>query len=180
MLIAAAALFVTACDSKDDNPSSDDEKKKDETPVAAVMEHTITVTDMMFSTFDFTIDYYDTDGTIKSEAMTGKEWTKTVLAPLPSTLGGCLRGTLKEGVDISSEEKITAECHYLYACYAVNKDGEFVGAYDSKTLSKDLDVKRSKLTDWLDLINQRGRGFVSIRFDFDGNGKFSQVTWGAK
>ena len=178
--MAMAALFATACSSKDDDPTTPEEQKKDDTAVACVMDHDISVNDALFDNFDLTVDYYDTDGSIKSEKMTQKQWSKRVLGPLPFKMGGRVRVTLKEGADVTSDELLKTSGDYHYTVLAVNKDGELVGELDSKTLTHNLDLKRSKIPAWLELIEQRGRGILSIVFQFDEKGIYKQVSWGAE
>ena len=97
---AMTAIVFSSC-GDDESPAA-----TDRTPVAAAMEYKMELGDQMLALFNMTIEYYDSDGTLKSEPMTQNTWTKKVRAKLPVTLGMRVRGQVKPGVDIDSQEKI--------------------------------------------------------------------------
>ena len=82
VMCAMTTTLLTSCSKDDDNNTTKDD---DTSPVAAVMDYSLTVGDDMVNMFDLTVEYYDADGKVKSEQMTGKTWTKNVKALLPAT-----------------------------------------------------------------------------------------------
>ena len=85
----------TACGSDDDDNTQN--PPADPTPAAAVMDYSLTVGDDMLNMPDLTVEYYDANGQVQSEAMTRKTWTKNVKAQLPATLGVRLKSRRAKG-----------------------------------------------------------------------------------
>lgn len=174
MTLAAAlccSVLFNACnkDNGNDSPEVDDTK-----PVSAVMEYSLTVGDNMLAALNLTIEYYDADGTVKTEQMTQKSWTKKVKAKLPITLGARLKAQLKDGVDVSSWEKFTAAYGYNYNGYAVSASDLVVGNIVAKGTESSLDMKGDKVPEWLE---RHTDGLIKFAFDFAEGGQATSRSW---
>ena len=168
---AMTTTVFTACGSDDEennNPASDT------TPVAAVMDYTLTVGDDMVNYLDLTVDYYDADGKVQTEPMTQKTWTKKVSAKLPATLGARLKAQLKSGVDVSTQEKVSVAYGYNYMGYAVSATDKVVSDIVSHGTSTSLDMKGEKVSEWLE---RHADGLVKFLFVFDAKGQPKSSSW---
>lgn len=165
---AMTAIVFSSC-GDDESPAA-----TDRTPVAAAMEYKMELGDQMLALFNMTIEYYDSDGTLKSEPMTQNTWTKKVRAKLPVTLGMRVRGQVKPGVDIDSQEKIF--CSYGYSCngYAVSATDLVVGNIENNGSSTSYEVSSETKAEWVQhIIN----GFAGFLVDFDANGRATSSRW---
>ena len=72
--LCCASLFTSCNKNNPDQPVG-----PGTTPVAAVMDYSFEVSDDLLNAFDLTVEYYDATGAVKSEAMTSKSWTKTIM-----------------------------------------------------------------------------------------------------
>lgn len=169
-VLSCATLF-TACDKNNGGLTPDVE---DNTPVAVMMDYSLTVGDDMLSTMDLTIEYYDANGAVKTEQMTQKSWTKSIKAQLPATVGARLKARLKDGVDVSDRDKFTAAYGYNYNGFAVTAKDGVVGDIVNHGTSSSLDMKGDKVADWLE---RHADGLVKFAFDFDKDGKSSGRSW---
>ena len=138
------------------------------------MEYKMELGDQMLALFNMTIEYYDSDGTLKSEPMTQNTWTKKVRAKLPVTLGMRVRGQVKPGVDIDSQEKIL--CSYGYSCngYAVSATDLVVGNIENNGSSTSYEVSSETKAEWVQHIIS---GFAGFLVDFDANGRATSSRW---
>ena len=143
-VLCCAALF-TSCGK--DNPTQPE--APDTTPAAAVLTYKLTVSDDLFSAFNLTAEYYDAAGAVKTEAMTSKEWTKTVKTDkLPATLGARVKIQLKAGFDSSKDAVFSAKHSYAYEYYVVNKSNEKLGSTVTNGSSGGVDMKYEKVPEY--------------------------------
>jgi len=79
--VLCCALAFTAC-TKDEpgNPTPE----TDLTPVAALMDYSLTMGEDMLNLCDITIEYYDTDGKVKNEALRREAGRSGCLLRCPS------------------------------------------------------------------------------------------------
>ncbi len=170
LLLMMSAVALNACGGNDDEIEP---KPEDTTPVAALMEMTLTVGDDMLSMLDINVRYYDADGRQQTEKMTQKTWKKTVRSTtLPVTLGMTLEAKAKEGVDYSSIELFTASYGYDYKGYAVSATDKMVGNLVGTGTDSKLGMKGEKVLDWL---ARHQDGLVNIAYQFSKDGKAEKV-----
>ncbi len=166
---AMTTTVFTSCGDDDETTTS-----TDRTPVAAHMEYKLEVGDQMLTYFDMTVEYYDSDGTLKTEQMTQKTWSKTVRAKLPVTLGARLKGTPKANVDLNPQEKVTYAYGYYYTGYAVSSTDLVVGNIASNGVNSSYDVPSDKVAEWIQRV---AGGITGFQVAFDANGKATGSTW---
>jgi hypothetical protein len=170
-ILCCTALF-TSCGK--DNPTQPD--APDTTPVSAVMAYAFTVTDDLFGAFNLTVEYYDENGVVKTEAMTSKEWTKTVkTTKLPATLGARLKMQLKDGFDSSKEGVFSAKHSYGYEYCVVNKSNEKLGATVSSGSSGGSDMKYEKVPAYAQ--KYQDTPIMKFLFNFAADGKATKGSW---
>lgn len=170
MLLMMSAAVLTACGSEEEI----EPQKEDTTPVAALMEMSISVGDDMLAKLDLTVKYYDEDGRQQTAPLTEKSWKKTVRSKtLPVTLGMTLEAKAKEGVDYNSIELFTASYGYKYQGYAVSATDKMVGNLVGSGTESNLGMKGEKVLDWL--ARHEGR-LVSIAYNFNQNGRAEKAN----
>ena len=174
LLTLAAVLccaLISSCtkDNGDIPPPAPDNK-----PTHAVMHYVLTVNDQMVDMLNLTIEYYDANGQVKSEQVTQNKWQKDIKAKLPANLGARLKVQLKDGADPSTLEKFTASYNLGYNVYVVNASGETVGKNVFDTIVKSLDMKGTKVEDW---IASKSDGLVKFLLNIDANGEVTKDTW---
>ena len=171
VMCAMTTTLLTSC-SKDDD---DNITKNDETtPIAAVMDYSLMVGDDMVNMFDLTVEYYDADGKVKSEQMTGKTWTKNVKALLPATLGVRLKLQVKSSVNPAIIDKFTESYTYNYSVYPVTVSGKQLEGGKAGASSMSLDLPGNKLTEWAE---DHANGLVKFLYVFDANGQPTSGSW---
>lgn len=170
LLLMMSAVALNACGGNDDEIEP---KSEDTTPVAALMEMSISVGDDMLAKLDLTVKYYDEDGRQQTAPLTEKSWKKTVRSKtLPVTLGMTLEAKAKEGVDYNSIELFTASYGYKYQGYAVSPTDKMVGNLVGTGTDSKLGMKGEKVLDWL---ARHQDGLVNIAYQFSKDGKAEKV-----
>ena len=167
---AMTTTVFTACGSDDDGNTKPD----DSTPVAAVMDYTLTVGDDMVKYLDLTVDYYDADGNVKSESMTEKTWKKTVQTQLPATLGARLKIQVKSDVNPATLEKFTESYSYNYSVYPIAASGKQLGGGKSSTSSMSVTMQGDKLAEWAE---KHANGLMKFLYVIDANGQTTSSSW---
>ncbi len=170
-VLSCATLF-TSCNK--DNP--DQPVGPDKTPVAAVIEYSLGVSDDLLNAFDLTVDYYDAAGAVKSEPMTSKTWTKTVKSnQLPATLGARVNIKLKSGFDPSKEGVFSAKHQLGYEYHCINKSGEDVGKGGLSTVTGGSDMKYDKVPDYAE--RYKDKPIMKSLFNFAADGTATSGSW---
>lgn len=180
ILLTLAAVFCcamtttvfTACGSDDDDNNTP--KPDDTTPVAAVMEYSLSVGDDILSLLNLTIEYYDADGKLQIEPLTQKSWKKSVRTKLPATLGARLKMQLKDGADPASLAQFTASYGYSYNGYAVSATDKVVGNVVSSGTDQTLTMQGDKVTTWME---RHADGLVKFLYAFTANGQAVSSSW---
>ena len=163
-VLCCAAVF-TSCNK--DNPTQPD--TPDTTPVAAVMDYTFTVTDDLFRAFNLTVEYYDGAGAVKTEAMTSKEWTKTVKSDkLPAALGARVKIQLKDGFDSTKEGVFSAKHSYGYQYHLINKNNTQVGKVTSTSGNGGTDMKYEQVPSYAERYLDKPIMKFLVNFAADG------------
>lgn len=163
-------VFTACGDDDDDNVRPREDRK----PVAAVMDYSLRVSNDMLSTFDLTIEYYDENGKVQTEAMTKKEWKKNVKAQLPATLGARVKARLKDGVDPATIERVFADYGYNYQGHTENASGSAAG--NSVLHGNDFAVSLTSesINIWLE---RNAGGFVKFLINFAADGTPTSGNW---
>ncbi|MBQ6195489.1 MAG: hypothetical protein IJK43_13915 [Prevotella sp.] len=172
MLLMMTAVALTGCGSDGDDDNTP--KPDDTTPVAAVMDYSLTVGDDMLSLLDLTVEYYDADGKVQTEPLTQKSWKKSVRAKLPATLGARLKMQLKDGADPASLTQFTASYGYNYNGYAVSATDKVVGNIVNSGTDTNLAMQGDKVTTWLE---HHTDGLVKFLYNFAANGQATSSNW---
>lgn len=171
MCVIAMSTVFTACGSDDDDNNNPVDNT---TPVAAVMDYSLTVGDDMFNYLDLTVEYYDADGKVQTEQMTGKTWNKNVKAKLPATLGARLKMQVKSNVNPATLEKFTESYKYTYSIYPVNVSSKQLEGGKAGGSSATLDMPGNKLSDW---VERHATGLAKFLYVFDANGQVTEGSW---
>ncbi len=170
-VLCCATLFTSCNKNNPDQPQA-----PDTTPASAVMNYSFTVTDDIFNAFNLTVEYYDAAGAVKTEAMTSKEWTKSVqTSKLPATLGARVKMKLKDGFDSSKEGVFSAKHSYHYEYYVVNKSNEKLGSTTSNGSSGGSDMKYDKVPAYAEKYVDKP--IMKFIFDFAANGTATSGSW---
>lgn len=172
MLLMMTAVALTGCGSDDADTGTP--KPDDTTPVAAVMDYSLTVGDDMLSLLNLTIEYYDADGKVQTEPLTQKSWKKSVRAKLPATLGVRLKMQLKDGADPANLAQFTAAYGYSYEGYAVSATDKVVGNVVSSGTDQTLAMQGDKVTTWME---RHADGLVKFLYAFTANGQAVSSSW---
>ena len=148
----------------------------DTTPVAAVMDYKFTVTDDLFNAFTLTVEFYDAAGTVKTETMTSKEWTKSVkTTKLPATLGARLKIKLKDGFDSSKDAAFSAKHYYGYKYNVVNKSNENLGSTVLGGSEGGVDIKYEKVPAYAE--RYQDKPIMSFVLNFAADGTATSGKW---
>ena len=162
---------LTACGGDDDNDSKgggDNHK-----PVAASLNATLTAGDDLMKYFDLTVDYYDANGKLQSEALKEAKWEKTIKASLPATLGVRLKAQLKDGVDPATIDLISVKSSLSYDYKILDaNDGRVDGFAFSHGGS--YSIHGSDIPEWL---KDEGQKIEEILYNFDASGKYTEGSW---
>ena len=163
-VLCCTSLFMSC---GKDNPT--EPEVKDTTPAAAVMAYNFSVTDDVFKAFTLTVEYYDAAGTVKTETMTAKDWTKTVKSDkLPATLGARVKMQLKDGFDSSKEGLFSAKHGYSYAYDVVNKSNEKLGETMTKGIEGGVDMRIDKVPAYAERYQDKPIMKFLVNFAADG------------
>ena len=160
----------TACGSDDDNDKGGGSDNK---PVAASMNTVLSVGDDMLKYLDLTVDYYDANGKIQSEALTANKWEKTIKANLPATLGVRLKAKLKDGVDPASIELFNVKVSFTYGYNTLTANDGILDVF-ADGFGSSYNIKGSDIPEWL---SEKGNKIEEILYNFDANGNHSKGSW---
>ena len=168
---AMSSTMFTACGSDDDDNNK--VLVDDVTPVAAVMVYGFEVSDDMLAVLDMTVEYYDNNGKLQTEKITQKEWTKTVKAKLPVSLGACLKAQMKDGVDVNTIEKMKFLRGYECKAYSETATGSISGIEGCGSCST-ITLDGIALSS---LLSQENGVITSFLYDFSDKGQIVDGTW---
>ena len=172
-VLCCTALF-TSCGKN--NPDQPETPTKDTTPVAAVMNYQLAVTDDLFNAFTLTVEYYDAAGAVKTETMTSKEWTKTIkTSKLPATLGARVTMKLKDGFDSTKEGTFSAKHSFHYEYYVVNKSDAKLGSTTSNGSSGGVDMKYAKVPEYAE--RYQDKPIMKFLYNFAADGTATSGSW---
>ena len=192
MMVAMCTMMManvmTSCKGNQDEPQNPQEQQdpqkpeeqqpetKDTVSVAALMEFEFTGSAKMLETFDITIEYYDENSQLKSEAFTGEKIAKKITTKaLPATTGARYKIEKKANLDANATT-FHSEYSFAFVTYAVNAAGEQSGI--SKYSGGDASGNTTEFAiDKLDAFMAemaRNRDYI---YKFDANGKGTKEAW---
>ena len=166
--ICAIALFsVTGCKEKNnpDQPTTPDTK-----PVSAFASFSFTIDEATLPYFDFTLKYVDKEGKVQTETLAEKITQKRIESALPAKFGFHVDIQLKEGVDLSSVDKVKLAYRHLYESSALTKEGTRVGRYILSENGSSQTWSSSKIEAVLAAYAKSPIEFF-VEYDADGNSK---------
>lgn len=173
VLCCAMTMTVfTACGSDDDD-NGNNTQKPDNTPVAVQMNYVVETTQATLNIVDVTVEYYDADGKIQSEPLTGEKWQKSIQHKLPATAGIHLKAPLKAGFDVENSEAVEISLTCGYDGYFVDAQGGKTILPVSETFGTNISTKSKRFSDWLAGSNN----ILPILFIFDAKGQYTNGTW---
>jgi len=179
MMMAAVALIcmtmmsvsLTSCGGDDDKTDPIVVNK----PVAGVLDCSLTVGDDLLDKFNLSVEYYDENGKVQTEALTKVKWEKRVMNPsLPATLGFRLLVKAKDGIDYSTLEKVTQSYTYAFEAYSVNVKGDAMEGGRGGSSHSSLDIPGKKVTEWL---ADKTSGIVKVAYIINESGKAESTSW---
>ena len=171
LVCCAMTTVFCSCDNEEDKLKPEPE---DTTPVAAMMDYTMTVGDDLLNYFDVKVEYYSNDGRLQAEMMTQKEWKKSVKAILPVKLGARLTVEPKEGVNFDELEQFTVAYGYSYRGYAVTSNDKVVGKVVSGGTNSTMTMKGDKVSTWQE---RHADGIVKFLYSFAADGQATSTDW---
>ena len=161
----------TACGGDDDDNSNT--QKPDNSLVAVQMNYVIETTQATLNIADVTVEYYDADGKIQSEALTGEKWQKSIQHKLPATVGIHLKAPLKAGFDVDNSEAVEISLTRGYDGYFVDAQGGRTRLPVSETIGTKISTKSKRFPDWLAASNN----MLPVLYIFDAKGQYTNGTW---
>lgn len=172
LICCAMTTLFTSCTNDEDNKLKPE--AEDNTPVAAVMNYTLSVGDDILGSFNVTVQYYNAAGELQSEPMTQSEWKKSVKANLPVRLGARLTIQAKEGVNFANIEKFNVSYSYSFSGYAVSATDKVVGNQVSGGTSTSMSMKGDRVSEWSE---RRADGLVKFLYSFAADGQATSISW---
>ena len=179
-MVAVCAVAMTSllssCDKTDEpqNPT-DPEQPQAQTAASACMDLTFRSSAEMLQFFALTLEYYDENGKVVSEAVQPGQTTKNIKsASLPAKVGFRVSVAEKEGLDRSQFDKFQVDYGYECKIYTVDKDGKKV----KEIAGPGNDFKNgwaiSKMDGWLESYKS---GLLELLYQFDANGVGKSQNW---
>ena len=163
----------TACGSDDDD-KTDSKPVVDNSPVAVVMNYEVGTTQATLNVMDVVIEYYDADGKIQNEALTGESWKKTVQHKLPATVGLHLKAQLKPGFDVDSSEEVKISFERSFDGYTLTATGDKAPLSYHDTKATGVSTKSSRFSAWL---TEESNNILPVLYIYDDKGQYSSGTW---
>ena len=163
----------TACGSDDDD-KTDSKPVVDNSPVAVVMNYEVGTTQATLNIMDVVIEYYDADGKIQNEALTGESWKKTVQHKLPATIGLHMKAQLKPGFDADSSEEVKISFERSFDGYTLSALGDKTPISYHDTQATGVSTKSSRFSGWLTDISNN---ILPVLYIYDDKGQYSTGTW---
>ena len=105
LLMMAMGMALVSCNEEDINGTENGGKEEPQKAAAVTLEYTNVVTKDMLQYCDIVLEYNDGSGA-KTEIVTDTMWVKSFTANLPCTYTFSKKVTLKEGIDMTSVEKV--------------------------------------------------------------------------
>lgn len=105
MLALVAVLFAgfVSCSKSDDNNNSSTPSEGTSTPVSGIMECKFAPSEDQLTIFDFTAEYTDESGQVKTETITGEWEKKVIFKTLPAKATLTIKRALKPNVELTKD-----------------------------------------------------------------------------
>ena len=177
------AIVMTGCNGNQNDPQNPQDPQGGEQPtkidtvsVAALMEFEFQGAAQMLETFDITIEYYDENSQLKSEAFTGEKIAKKIITKtLPATTG--VRFTIAKKADLDeAATTFHSDFSFAFVTYAVNAAGERSGTsrYSGGESSGEQTEFDINLLDKYLAEMARNKSYV---YEFDSDGEGARKVW---
>lgn len=145
------------------------------TPASATAEYAVSVNDEMLEALVVTVEYYDSDGSLKTENLTGP-WAKTIESQLPAEVGARVFFAVKDSFDASVSEIIHLAYGMEISGYIVNSDGTTREEVLHYTHADTKTIKTDRLAEWVGYYAENG--VFSARYQITDSGAwFTSLPW---
>lgn len=178
-VLCTLMTVMTGCNLFNNTPNqpvTPTEPTDDNAPVAAYMVYSFGTDDDMLKIFNITLEYYDADGTKKSEKLKETSWSKRVeTQSLPAKLGVRVLLSINSNYSINpyNIEKISYYVSYISA--AINSEGKETGERYLRSLDKDQDCASDKILTWLESYSSHP-SYLLLQYDDKGSATVS-TSW---
>lgn len=161
--------LLTGCNVNTPQDSTTSAEKEDNTPVAAKATYAFGTHEDQLKVLNVTIEYYDSDGTKKQEAVKETTWSKSVQSQsLPATFGMRILYKLNTNYSISPTKTEHIGYYFSYTSSTVNKTGKQVGEVNAKSIDVDEDCASGKIESWIKSYSSHPSSLL-IKYDSKGN-----------
>ena len=162
-LLVACTMLTVSCKK---NNSVNQNVEVQAKATAAVLEYSFTISDTLNMVADYTVHYYDNDGKLQSEPLTGKAWSKSFKAKLPAKLGVRVTGSPKADFDASKYDRIVLGTCFETNAYAVDDNNKVIGNPYTKSIKGTAGFSGENFVSYL---NTKNVLMTLVTFDADGN-----------
>lgn len=160
----------------------------DNTPVtSAQMECVLQIAEVSLVSFDFFVRYYDADGNEKSEKVVWtdiekqsasgikyKQWTKTVTAALPTTLGMFFEMKPREDIDLSDPNHLHSYSYKQELTISSVRQSGATYQFKQTPAGHSASIKSSNIQGFFS-NDQKPGVFANIIVTFDKNGNITRT-----
>ena len=179
-MVAMCAILTTSvmnsCNNTNNpDPQTEEPQQEDRTPVAAYIDYYYSTNDSMLNVFDIKLEYYDSEGKLQVENLTKTEWKLTAKSALPAKLGMRAKLAFKDGVEAETLPKMRLLYFCSFKTSAVDAKGNRVGEEKYNEFYNRNGFAGNKISVWLDSYQENEP--VKFLFEYDANGKRSDINW---
>lgn len=161
--------LMTSCNSKN-NPEDSTGKK------AAFMQFSFATTDEMMQIFDFNVEYYDENGSLKNDKLTEAAWSKRInSSSLPAKFGFRVKLEMKKNVSLPGDKKVLISYSHSYTSSAMDADHKAVGDLKRGSSDVESEIKSTQVEGWAK--EHAAKPLIQVAFDYDANGNANNGQW---
>jgi len=163
----------TSCSKSDDK--ADTPSTPDTTPATAQVTYLAEVTKDMSDNMVITVDYYDANGNMQTETLSGLlTWTKTLTFKIPCKVAARLNFKAKDGVDYSTFDKLSVGGYVSHIAAMYNKAGVLLKDFNFTVSWNTMDVPGKNIEKY---ITEKGTGYKSFLYNYDEKGNKTEGSW---
>ncbi len=163
--------IMTSCKDKNDSENSSSDKA-----TAAFMQFSFATTDEMMQIFDFNVEYYDENGSLKNDKLTEAAWSKRInSSSLPAKLGFRVKLEMKKNVSLPGDKKVLISYSHSYTSSAMDADHKAVGDLKRGSSDVESEIKSTQVEGWAK--EHAAKPLIQVAFDYDANGNASNGQW---